>query len=76
MGKLEEKKLFSSDQICIWNYQALLSENLRVQFPPIFQNYPISESEQNIYEYKLVLKGLMTKRPGEQYRPNVSLLAL
>jgi hypothetical protein len=49
MGKLEEKKLFSSDQICIWNYQALLSENLRVQFPPIFQNYPISESEQNIY---------------------------
>lgn len=49
MGKLEKKKLFSSDQICIWNYQALLSENLRVQFPPIFQNYPISESEQNIY---------------------------
>ena len=49
MGKLEEKKLFSADQICIWNYQALLSENLRVQFPPIFQNYPISESEQNIY---------------------------
>lgn len=49
MGKLEEKKLFSADQICIWNYQALLSENLRVQFPSIFQNYPISESEQNIY---------------------------